>query len=114
MKTRKVKKQVRKGDLAIVSASASLEQHFKDKYMEFEGQMQADDKLVAETEEKKNELETEIYSLRNKLDEPYSSNGYAEFASESEKSTVKAKCESLEVRSPDMLERSLHMLTLTV
>lgn len=96
-KTRKVKKQVRKGDLPIVAATASLDQSLKDKYQEMEGQMQADDKLVAETEERKNELETEIYSLRNKLDEPYTSNGYSEFASESEKSTVKDKCESLEV-----------------
>ena len=59
--------------------------------------MQADDKLVAETEEKKNELESEIYALRNKVDEPYESNGYSDFASESEKEAIKAKCESLEV-----------------
>lgn len=96
-KTRKVKKQVRKGDLPIVAATASLDQAIKDRYFEFEGQMQSEDKLVAETEEKKNELETEIYSLRNKVDEPYESNGYADFASESEKETVKAKCEQLEV-----------------
>lgn len=58
--------------------------------------MQSEDKLVAETEDKKNELEGDIYSLRNKVDEPYEQNGYAEFASEEEKEKIKAKCESLE------------------
>lgn len=97
VKTRKVKKQVRKGDLPISSGTASLVQEVKDKYLELEGQMQADDKLVGETEEKKNELESDIYSMRNKIDEPYESNGYADFASDEEKEKIKAKCESLEV-----------------
>lgn len=96
-KTRKVKKQVRKGDLPIVAATASLDSSIKDRYMELEGLMGSEDKLVAETEEKKNELETEIYAMRNKVDEPYESNGYADFASDQEKETVKAKCEQLEV-----------------
>ena len=96
-KTRKVKKQVRKGDLPISSGTASLVQEMKDKYLELEGQMQADDKLVGETEEKKNELETDIYAMRNKIDEPYEQNGYADFASDEEKEKIKAKCESLEV-----------------
>lgn len=51
-----------------------------------------EDKLVADTEEKKNELEAYIYDLRAKLDEQYS-----EFASEEEKSTIKAKLETAEV-----------------
>jgi heat shock protein 4 len=96
-KTRKVKKQVRKGDLPISSGTASLTPEVKEKYFELEGQMQSDDKLVSETEDKKNELETEIYSMRSKIDEPYESNGYADFANEQEKEKVKAKCEALEV-----------------
>jgi len=88
---------VRKGDLPISSGTASLVQEMKDKYLELEGQMQADDKLVGETEEKKNELETDIYAMRNKIDEPYEQNGYADFASDEEKEKIKAKCESLEV-----------------
>jgi heat shock 70kDa protein 4 len=54
--------------------------------------MVMEDKLVADTEEKKNELETYIYDLRAKLDEQY-----AEFATEDEKSTIKGKLEAAEV-----------------
>lgn len=97
-KTRKVKKQVRKGDLPVSAGTASLDQATKDAYSEKEGQMIAEDKLVADTEDKKNELESEIYAMRNKIEEPYESNGYADFANESEKDAVKAKCEQLEVR----------------
>lgn len=96
-KTRKVKKQVRKGDLPISAGTASLSSELREQYFEFEGSMQSEDKLVAETEDKKNELEGDIYAIRNKLDEPYESNGYSEFASEEEKEKIKAKCESLEV-----------------
>ncbi|RMY19625.1 hypothetical protein D0866_12752 [Hortaea werneckii] len=95
-KTRKVKKQVRKGDLPISSGTASLTDEIKNQYAEQEGQMISQDKLVADTEERKNELESEIYSTRNKVDEPYESNGYAEFCSEEEKAAIKDKCEKLE------------------
>ena len=97
-KVRKVKKQVRKGDLSLSSGTASLDQATKDAYAEKEGQMIAEDKLVADTEDKKNELESEIYAMRNKIEEPYESNGFADFASVSEIDAVKAKCEQLEVR----------------
>ena len=53
-----------------------------------------EDKLVADTEEKKNELEAYIYDMRNKIDDQY-----AEFASESEKEKLKAKLETVEVRT---------------
>lgn len=96
-KTRKVKKQVRKGDLPLSAGTASLSDEVKNQYTEKEGQMVSEDKLVADTEDKKNELESEIYSMRNKLDEPYESNGYADFCSEEEKEKVRAKCEALEV-----------------
>jgi len=96
-KTRKVKKQVRKGDLPLSAGTASFSDEIKNQYAEKEGEMISEDKLVADTEDKKNELESEIYSMRNKMDEPYDSNGYSEFASEEEKDKVKAKCESLEV-----------------
>ncbi|KAK4505860.1 hypothetical protein PRZ48_003825 [Zasmidium cellare] len=95
-KTRKVKKQVRKGDLPLSAGTASLDQQSKDNFMEKEGQMVAEDKLVAETEDKKNELESEIYAMRGKVDEPYESNGYADFCSEDEKTKIKAKCDELE------------------
>ncbi|KAH7375596.1 hsp70-like protein [Plectosphaerella cucumerina] len=83
-KTRKVKKQVRKGDLPISSATASLSEATKATLLEKESSMVMEDKLVADTDEKKNELETYIYDLRNKLDDQY-----AEFASDEEKEKIK-------------------------
>jgi heat shock protein 4 len=97
-KTRKVKKQVRKGDLPIASGTASLDDTSKSALAEKESAMVMEDKLVADTEEKKNELEAYIYDLRAKLDEQY-----AEFSSEEEKATIKAKLEATEV-SPFILK----------
>ncbi|KAJ3555258.1 hypothetical protein NPX13_g10391 [Xylaria arbuscula] len=85
-KTRKVKKQVRKGDLPIVSGTTSLDENTKKALTEKEAAMIMDDKLQADTEEKKNELETYIYDMRNKLDDQY-----ADFASEEEKDKLRAK-----------------------
>lgn len=90
-KTRKVKKQVRKGDLPIVSGTSSLEEGAKQSAAEQESAMIMEDKLVADTEEKKNELETYIYEMRNKIDDQYS-----EFANEDEKTKLKAKLEASE------------------
>lgn len=91
-KTRKVKKQVRKGDLPIISGTSSLDQTKKDAAAEQESAMIMEDKLVADTEDKKNELETYIYEMRNKIDDTYS-----EFANEDEKTKLKAKLEASEV-----------------
>ena len=93
-KTRKVKKQVRKGDLPISAGTSSLDEASKQTAAEAEANMIMEDKLVADTEEKKNELETYIYEMRNKIDDQY-----AEFASEDEKSKLKAKLEASEVRA---------------
>jgi heat shock protein 4 len=97
-KSRKVKKQVRKGDLPIASGTSSLDSAAKTALLEKEAAMVMEDKLVADTEEKKNELEAFIYDLRAKLDEQY-----AELSSDEEKSAIRAKLESTEVcnwRSP--------------
>jgi heat shock protein 4 len=91
-KMRKVKKQVRKGELPVSAGTASLDQSTKDKLAEQELAMISEDKLVADTEEKKNELETYIYDLRNKIDDQN-----AEFASDSEKTKLKEKLEAAEV-----------------
>lgn len=91
-KTRKVKKQVRKGDLPIASGTSSLDANTKSALIEKESSMVMEDKLVADTEEKKNELEAYIYDLRAKLDEQY-----ADLASEEEKAAIRAKLESTEV-----------------
>ena len=91
-KTRKVKKQVRKGDLPIASGTSSLDQASKDAAAEKESLMFMEDKLVLDTEDKKNELESYIYELRGKIDDKY-----AEFASEEEKEKLKAKLEETAV-----------------
>ena len=93
-KTRKVKKQVRKGDLPIVAGTTSLDTNTKNLLTEKEAAMIMEDKLVADTEEKKNELETYIYEMRNKLDEQL-----ADFASDEEKDKLRAKLSESEVRS---------------
>ena len=98
-KTRKIKKQVRKGELPIVSGTASLDQTTKDAAADKEGIMFMEDKLVMDTEDKKNELESYIYEFRGKIDDQYS-----EFASEEEKEKLKAKLEQSEV-SENKLDR---------
>ncbi|KAI4105185.1 MAG: hypothetical protein LQ339_003516 [Xanthoria mediterranea] len=90
-KTRKIKKQVRKGDLPLSAGTASMDQASKDAAAEKESQMFMEDKLVADTEDKKNELESYIYELRGKIDDQYS-----EYANEEEKTKLKEKLEQSE------------------
>ncbi|KAK7523262.1 putative heat shock protein Hsp88 [Phyllosticta citriasiana] len=91
VKTRKVKKQVKKGDLPIAAGTASMDQAAKEALAEREAAMVMEDKLVADTADKKNELESFIYELRDKIDDVYS-----DFASEDEKAKIKAKLEASE------------------
>ncbi|MDI1485321.1 MAG: adenyl-nucleotide exchange factor sse1 [Ramalina farinacea] len=90
-KTKKVKKQIKKGELPLSSGTASLDQATKDACAEKEGAMFMEDKLVADTEDKKNELESYIYELRGKIDDQYS-----DFASDEEKTKLKEKLEQSE------------------
>ncbi|EXJ83266.1 hsp88-like protein [Capronia coronata CBS 617.96] len=90
-KMRKVKKQVRKGDLQLVSGTSSLDESTKSAAGELENAMFMEDKLVTDTEDKKNELESYIYELRGKLDDVYS-----EFASPEEKEKIRATLEKAE------------------
>lgn len=91
-KTRKVKKQVRKGDLPIAAGTGGTDEALKQSWAERENAMYMDDKLVAETDEKKNELEASIYELRDKIDGVYS-----EFANDEEKDKLRAKLTDTEV-----------------
>lgn len=91
-KTRKVKKQIRKGELPLSSGTASLDQATKDAAAEKEASMFMEDKLVADTEDKKNELESYIYELRGKID-----GQYADFANDEEKAKLREKLEQAEV-----------------
>jgi hypothetical protein len=97
--TRKVKKQVRKADLPIVGGGLSLDVALKNAYKEKEAEMTMADKLVADTEDRKNALEEYIYDMRGKLDDIY-----ADYASEDEKTKLRAMLDAAEVRS-------LHFLT---
>ena len=91
-KMRKIKKQVRKGDLPLSSGTSSMDDSSKSTASERENAMFMEDKLVADTEDKKNELESFIYDMRGKLDDLY-----AEFASEEEKEKIRAKLTESEV-----------------
>ncbi|KAG6225592.1 Heat shock protein hsp88 [Claviceps purpurea] len=90
-KTRKVKKQIRKGDLPISSGTSSLDASQKTALAEKEASMILEDKEVADTEEKKNELETYIYDLRAKLDDQY-----ADLTTDEEKASIKGQLEAAE------------------
>ena len=91
-KMRKIKKQVRKGELPLSSGTSSLDEATKSAAFERENAMYMEDKLVADTEDKKNELESFIYELRAKIEEQYS-----EFANEEEKEKIRAKLTESEV-----------------
>jgi len=90
-KMRKVKKQQRKGDLPLSAGTASLDESSKQIASERENSMIMEDKLVADTENEKNNLESMIYELKDKILDVY-----AEFASEEEKSKLNAKLEQVE------------------
>jgi heat shock protein 4 len=91
-KMRKVKKQQRKGDLPLSSGTASLDQANRDSAAERENEMFMEDKLVNDTENTKNELESFIYELKDKILDVY-----AQFANDDEKSRLNAKLEIIEV-----------------
>ncbi|KAF2010365.1 heat shock protein Hsp88 [Aaosphaeria arxii CBS 175.79] len=90
-KMRKVKKQQRKGDLPISAGTAALDEATKTISAERENQMIMEDKLVADTENQKNELEAFIYELKDKITSTYS-----EFASDDEKSRLSTKLDTIE------------------
>ncbi|GMM36984.1 adenyl-nucleotide exchange factor [Saccharomycopsis crataegensis] len=78
-----VKKLVKQDDLVLEAQTLSLPEALRNQYFEEEFKMVANDKLVSETEERKNALEEYIYELRGKLDDIY-----APFASEQEKTKL--------------------------
>lgn len=75
-----VKRLVKVADLNVEYYGQNISTVQLNEFHEKEFKMVADDKLVAETEEKKNALEEYIYTLRGKLEDEY-----APFASEQEK-----------------------------
>ena len=91
-KMRKVKKQQRKGDLPLSAGTASLDEATRNIQAERENAMIMEDKLVQDTENEKNNLESMIYELKDKIIDQY-----AEFASDDEKSRLSARLEQIEV-----------------
>ena len=70
--------------MCIRDSTFALEEKALNALIEKENELSAQDKLVAETEDRKNALEEYIYTLRGKLDEEYS-----DFASDDEKTRLK-------------------------
>ncbi|ORY34260.1 heat shock protein 70 family [Naematelia encephala] len=66
-----VKKIQRKGDCPVVAQYATLVRSAVEEMTEREGKMHAEDKLVIETEDRKNALEEYVYEMRGKLEDRY-------------------------------------------
>ncbi|KAF9025396.1 heat shock protein 70 [Hymenopellis radicata] len=67
----KKKKVIKKIDVPFFAGTASLDKSIVEKYKELEGQMHESDKLVMDTEDRKNALEEYVYDTRGKLDDRY-------------------------------------------
>ena len=81
---KEITKTVRKDTLTITAHTFALPAEKLNELIESENELVAQDKLVAETEDRKNFLEEYIYSLRSKLEESYS-----DFATDEEKSNLR-------------------------
>lgn len=66
-----VKKIQRKGDYQAVAQYNTIPPNLINDWQEDEGKMHAEDKLVMETEERKNALEEYVYDMRGKLEDRY-------------------------------------------
>lgn len=80
---KEVKKLVKKDDLVLDVQSAALTEEERAVFFEKENALIVADKLVADTEDRKNALEEYIYELRGKLEDQYK-----DFASDDEKSRL--------------------------
>ncbi|KAK9476951.1 heat shock protein 70 family [Lipomyces japonicus] len=84
VKTKTVKKWVKKDVLTIIHGTTALDQSVKNELIEKENAMVEDDKHVADTEDRKNALEEYIYDIREKIEDKYAS-----FASDAEKDKLR-------------------------
>jgi len=67
----KKKRNVKKIDVPFVWGSTSLDPSVLEKLKEQEAEMHAADKLILDTEDRKNALEEYVYDMRGRLDERY-------------------------------------------
>lgn len=89
--TRKVRKVKRTGECPIVGGYGGFTPEVRDQFFEEEGKMASSDKLVVETEERKNALEEYVYDTRGKLD-----GRYAPFVQADEKEKLLAGLQNAE------------------
>merc|ERR1712071_257694 len=87
----KVRKMKRTATLNLVGGYSGLTGETRDKFLEEEGKMASSDKLVMETEERKNALEEYVYDTRGKLD-----GRYATFVQAQEKEALLAGLQDAE------------------
>ncbi|KAL0957003.1 hypothetical protein HGRIS_003104 [Hohenbuehelia grisea] len=87
----KKKKFIKKKDIRFITGTNGLEKEILEKYREQEAQMHAADKLVMDTEDRKNALEEYVYDMRGKLDDRYSA-----FAQRPEKEKLLAALQEAE------------------
>ncbi|KAE8225021.1 hypothetical protein CF319_g2174 [Tilletia indica] len=88
---KKVKKTVRKADLPTVAAMNQRDPSVISSYKEIEGQLYSSDKLVLDTEDRKNALEEYIYDERSKLEDRF-----AQFVQPAEKEKILSALTSAE------------------
>ncbi|KAF8644816.1 hypothetical protein AX16_008273 [Volvariella volvacea WC 439] len=69
----KKKRIVKKKEIAFIAGNTSLEKSVLEALKEKEAQMYANDKLVQDTEDRKNALEEYVYDTRSKLEDRYAS-----------------------------------------
>ncbi|KAI0784656.1 HSP70-domain-containing protein [Abortiporus biennis] len=67
----KKKKVIKKKDIPFVWGASNLDQSILDQYKQAEAEMYAADKLVMDTEDRKNALEEYVYDTRSKLEDRY-------------------------------------------
>ncbi|KAG8812877.1 adenyl-nucleotide exchange factor sse1 [Serendipita sp. 399] len=67
----KKKKIIKKKDVPVVTGYGSLDGSVLNRFRELEASMHASDKLVKDTEDRKNALEEYVYDMRGKLDDRY-------------------------------------------
>ncbi|KAH8916751.1 heat shock protein 70 [Atractiella rhizophila] len=87
---KKSKKTIRK-DIPFTFETSALPTHILNDMKQSEGEMHANDRLVSETEDRKNALEEYIYDMREKLDGSYSA-----FAPSADKDTLRSKLSEAE------------------
>jgi len=68
-KENEIKKRFKKTDLEVITESPGLSKDHIKEALELEASMFNEDRLITETADKRNELESYIYSMRDKLDD---------------------------------------------